>query len=172
MIKLRWFITISILVMSLALQNTLMEFIRIGGISPNFLTMLVVAFSLLRGKKEGTIIGLLGGLLYDLSYSHIFGIYSIGYMIVGFCCGKLHYFCYRETRILPLTCTCFASLFINTITILRFILIGNLNFLYFYFCKVLPELIYTAVLTLIIYRCIYFINDRLEEQEKKSRKLF
>jgi len=171
-VKLRWFITVSILVLAFTLQNTLGDFVRIAGVSPNFLTMIVVAFSLLRGKNEGTIIGFFGGVIYDISYSYIFGIYSVSYMIIGYMCGKLHHFCYRENKILPIMCTGLSSLFLSSVNILRFILIGNINFSYFYFDMMLPELLYTTVLTLIIYRSIYFINDKLENQEKKSRNLF
>ncbi|OON94695.1 MAG: rod shape-determining protein MreD [Candidatus Epulonipiscioides saccharophilum] len=170
--KLRWFITISILIFSFTLQNTLGDSIRIADIAPNFLIMIVVAFSILRGEKEGAIIGFLAGFIYDIPYNYIFGMYTIIYMSIGYICGKLHPFCYRENRILPLMCTVFSSLFFSSVNILRFVLIGNINFSYFYLRIVLPELVYTTLLTLVVYRCIYFINSKLEEHEKKSRHLF
>ena len=55
----------SLLVIMHSLESTLFQYIRIGGIGPNFMIMIIVSFALLRGSKEGMIIGAFSGLLYD-----------------------------------------------------------------------------------------------------------
>ena len=47
----------SLLVIIHILESTLFQYIRIGGIGPNFMIMLIVSFALLRGSKEGMAIG-------------------------------------------------------------------------------------------------------------------
>ncbi len=154
------------------LQSTLCEYIRIDGISPNFWVMLVVSYSLLRGSKEGAIVGMVGGILNDVTYSMTLGSAAVAYAILGHLCGKLHPYCHRENFILPITCTFVGSIFISFMNLLGFILRGRLSFAYYIRAIIVPELIYTVLLTLIIYRISYMINRHLEIDEKKTSNLF
>ena len=58
----------SLLVIIPILESTLFQYIRIGGIGPNFMIMLIVSCALLRGSKEGMAIGSVAGLLYYISF--------------------------------------------------------------------------------------------------------
>ncbi len=154
------------------LQVTLLQFIRVGGVSPNFLVMIVVSFALLRGSQEGALIGIFGGLLYDVNFSMAIGAAVFAYGMVGHLCGKLHPFCYRENFILPFVCTIFGSLFVSLINLLGYVLRGNLAWGFFSSTIIIPELIYTVTLSLIVYQISYGINYRLEARERRSRSMF
>ncbi len=168
----RYFVLAGVLIATHILQVTLFEYIRIWGVAPNILVAIVVSFALLRGSKEGALIGAFGGVLYDVTFSMTFGSAIISYVLVGYCCGKLHPYCYRENFILPFSCTLFGSLLVSLMNILGFILRGKLLFGFFLYEIIIPELIYTMTLTLMIYQLSYTINHYLEIREKKTRNMF
>lgn len=162
----------SLLVIIHILESTLFQYIRIGGIGPNFMIMLIVSFALLRGSKEGMAIGSVAGLLYDISFGLHIGPTLLSYMFIGFVCGKFNKNFYRENFIIPFICTLVSSLFYSMINILSFVLRGQLHFGYFIKAIVIPELIYTITLSLIVYQIAYLINERIEKSEHYSRNIF
>lgn len=162
----------SLLIIIHVLESTLFQYIRIGGIGPNFMIMIIVSFALLRGSKEGMIIGAASGLLYDISFGLHIGPILLSYMFIGFVCGKFNKNFYRENFIIPFICTLVSSLFYSMIHILSFVLRGQLHFGYFIKSIVIPELIYTITLSLIVYQIAYLINEKIEESERYSRNIF
>ncbi|ONI43622.1 rod shape-determining protein MreD [Candidatus Epulonipiscium fishelsonii] len=153
------------------LQSTLFNLIRINNIAPNFFVMIIVSFSLLRGSKEGAIMGLFAGILYDLSFGTTVG-FAFSYMILGFLCGRLTPNFYRENFILPFVCTFLGDLFINSFIVIALILRGETNIIYFFKEIIVPEIIYTNALTIFVYQISYKINLKIEQVEKRTRNIF
>ncbi len=162
----------SLLVIVHTLSATLFQHIRIGNIAPNFMIMIIVSFALLRGSKEGTLVGAVAGLLNDTSFGLMIGPTIISYAIIGYVCGKFNKNFYRENFIIPFICTLFSSLFYSCTNIFSLILRGNLNFVYFFKAIVVPELIYTITISLIVYQIAYLINEKIEISERKTRNIF
>ena len=162
----------SLLVIIHVLESTLFQAIRIGGIGPNFMIMLIVSFALLRGSKEGMVIGGVAGFLYDISFGLHIGPTLLSYMFIGFVCGKFNKNFYRENFIIPFICTLVSSVFYSVVNIFSFILRGQLHFLYFIKSVMIPELIYTITLSLIVYQVAYSINEKIEASERYSRNIF
>ena len=125
-----------------------------------------------KGSKEGTIIGIVAGLLYDLSFSMVAGPKAITYGLIGYACGKFNQNFYRENFILPFICTLFSSLFYSLTCIFSFMLRGKLNIIFFMKSIAIPEMIYTITLSLIVYQITYSINEKLEASERKTRNMF
>lgn len=161
-----------LLVLMHVLEATLFQYIRIGGIGPNFMIMIIVSFALLRGSKEGMFIGMGAGLLYDISFGLHIGPTTLTYMIIGYVCGKFSKNFYRENFIIPFICTLASSLFYSLINIMTFVLRGTLHFAYFIKSIIIPELIYTITLSLIVYQIAYLINEKIEDNERDSRNMF
>lgn len=162
----------TLLIVMHVLESTLFQYIRIGGVGPNFMIMIIVSFALLRGSKEGALIGIGAGLLYDLSFGLHIGPTVISYMLIGFVCGKLNRNFYRENFIIPFICTLVSSLFYSGVNIMAFVLRGELAFVYFIKSIVVPELIYTITLSLIVYQLAYSLNERIESSQKSLRNMF
>lgn len=161
-----------LLVVMHVLESTLFQYIRIGGVGPNFMIMIIVSFALLRGSKEGMMIGAGAGLLYDLSFGLHIGPTLLSYMLIGFVCGKLNQNFYRENFIIPFICTLCASLFYSMVNIIALVLRGELAFRYFIKSIVIPETIYTITLSLIVYQLAYLLNEKIENAERGSRNIF
>lgn len=166
-------IVLSILLIVMhVLESSLFQYIRISGVGPNFMIMIIVSFALLRGSKEGMVIGAGAGFLYDVSFGLHIGPTLLSYMLIGYVCGKFNRNFYRENFIIPFICTLGASLFYSVINIIGFVLRGELAFRYFVKSIVVPELIYTITLSLIVYQLAYLLNEKIEEHERSSRNIF
>lgn len=161
-----------LLVLVHTLEATLFQYLRIGDIAPNFMIMIIVSFALLRGSKEGVIVGSVAGFLNDISFGIHLGPTVISYALIGYVCGKFNKNFYRENFIIPFFCTLVSSLFYSITNIISFILRAELNFGYFIKSIVVPELIYTITLSLIIYQVAYLINEKIEQNERSTRNIF
>ncbi len=168
----RAFVIGTLLVVVHTLSATLFQYLKIGNVVPNFMIMLIVSFALLRGSKEGSIIGIVAGLLHDLSFSMIVGPTAVIYGLIGYICGAFNKNFYRENFILPFICTLFSSLFYSLTCIFSFMFRGQLNIIFFMKSIAIPEMIYTITLSLIAYQITYLINEKLEMSERKTRNIF
>ena len=169
----RAIITGVILILNLVLQSTLLQGIQIRGIVPNTAIIIIVSFSLFRGSGEGAVIGLCAGLLQDIFFGSGIGYYGLLGMAAGYFCGMAHRDFYRENYFLPiLLCAAATLLYESTIYLTGFFFSGNLNFLYYFINLILPETVYTALFSIIVYRILFGINDSLERKERHKRRLF
>lgn len=169
----RWLITAVILVVNLILQSTLFEYISIIGIKPNTAIVIVISIAFMRGEVEGIITGAFAGLLQDSFFGMFIGLHTFLYIITGYLCGKLLSSFYKESIIIPVLITlistfCYEFLFYVFSVLLR----GYTNFPYFLSAVILPEMVYTAIFSLFIYKLLYIINSRLEEKYRYKRKVF
>ena len=154
-------ITLAIIVVSFLLQCTLMKGIAIGSISPNLLVVLCVSIGLMRGKTSGLFTGFLTGLFIDLFYGYYPGIHAGIYMYVGFLSGFFYQVYYDDDVKVPMLLAAGGDFFYNfMVFVFLFLLQVNINFLYYLRRVILPEMIYTLVLTALVYRLYYKIIHR------------
>ncbi len=157
----------------LIFQYTVMPAIAIASVAPNLMLCFVVSFGLMRGNREGMIIGLIAGLLTDSMFM-ILGYYIIGYrallyMLIGYLCGYCYRIFYDDDVKMPVLLTASADFAYGIIVyISQFLLRGRVNFFYYLKRFILPEMIYTVLLTLILYRFFLFLNRKIEKLTKRS----
>ena len=169
----RILITAFIIFLNFILQTTLFRLLAIRGIFPNTALILVTSYALLRGSKEGAIIGGCCGLLMDIFFSKMIGFYTLLYLAMGLLFGRSQKTFYRENYILPVIfCTISTVLYQAVLYITGFVFRGEGNILYFLFSVLVPELVYTAIVTIILYRILFGINEWLELKEKYKYRLF
>lgn len=162
-----------ILIINLILQSTVFQSIQIRGILPNTAIIIIVSYALLRGSKEGAITGFFCGLLQDIFFGTSLGFFSCMGMVTGYYSGKAHRDFYRENYILPLLlCTLSTIVYETLVYCTSFLFRGNLNFIYYFNNLILPETVYTAVLSIIVYRILFGINEAIEQKERYKRRLF
>lgn len=145
------------------LQCTLFPKLALGSVKPNLMIIVTAAFGFMRGTKEGMLIGFFSGLLMDIQFGNIIGLYALIYLLVGYANGLFEQMYYDEDIKLPLILTA-ASEFVYglTVYILMFLLRSEFNFLHYLSHIIIPELIYTIVVTLGLYPLILFVNQRLK----------
>lgn len=151
------------------LQCTLFQALSLAFIAPNLLIVVTSSFGFMRGKKEGLIIGFFAGLLIDIFYGDVLGFYALIYMYIGYVNGFFNKIFYDEDIKLPMVLITLSDLTYGLIIYLfLFLLRTRLDFGYYFIHIIMPEVIYTVVITIILYRIIRSINRKLEVHEKRG----
>ena len=65
------------------LQTALFPFLEIAGIAPDLMLILTVSFGLMRGRKEGMLVGFFCGFLYDVYFGYAIGPFMRNYYDTG-----------------------------------------------------------------------------------------
>lgn len=169
----RFVVAAIVLIINIILQSTVFQYIAIMGIKPNSALIIVVSFAFMRGKLDGAVIGFMAGFLQDSFFGMFIGLNMFIYMLIGYLCGKFLSGFYKESVIIPLLITALSSfvygfLFYTFSVLLR----GYTNFLYFLSTIILPEIVYTAVFSVVLYRLLFILNNKLDEKYKYKRKVF
>lgn len=127
----------------------------------------------MRGKKEGTYIGFACGLLLDIFGSGILGFYALLYMYIGYINGCFRKMFYPEDLKLPMLLIAGSDLGCNLLIYFFLFLFRNrYHFQYYLWNIMLPELVYTMLITIFLYVIILKVNQRLETLEKRSASKF
>lgn len=135
--------------------------------------VLTAAFGFMRGEKEGLIIGFFCGLLYDVFFGNVIGFHALLLMYIGYLNGKFSGGFYPEDIKLPLALIIVSDLSYGLLCyVFLFLLRGKLEFPYYFLHVILPEAIYTTVVTILQYPLILLINVRLENREKRGVQKF
>lgn len=162
-----------LVIICFSLQCTLFKALSLGFISPNILIILTASFGLMRGKKEGLIVGFFCGFLIDIFYGDVLGFYALIYMYIGYVNGFFNKIFYDEDIKLPIILiTLSDTVYGFIIYIFLFLLRTRLDFGYYLLHIIIPEVVYTVVVTIVLYRVIRAINRKLESKEKRSASKF
>lgn len=165
--------TFLVLIINFVLQSTLFQLLKIRGVIPNTAIIIIVSMSLLRGSREGAVVGFCSGLLQDIFFGYIPGYYAVLGLACGYLVGKFNKGFYRENYILPILLTCLSTLAYESVVYVTGPLFsGNTNYIFFLFNLIFPEAVYNAVFTIIIYRILFALNSMVEQKERHKRKLF
>lgn len=163
----------AIVVICFLLQSTLFQTLSFASISPNLLIVAVSAFGFMRGRKEGMWIGFFSGLLMDIFFGSIIGFYALIYMYIGYINGFFRKIFFPEDIKLPLILIAASDMACSIMVYLfLFLLRGKFQFNYYLMHIMLLELVYTILVSLIIYFIILKINQKLEVIEKRSASKF
>ncbi len=166
--------TVLILV-SYLLQCTLFQTISLASVAPNLLIIITFTFGFVRGKKNGMLIGFFCGLLVDLffGYAGIIGINAMIYMYIGYFNGLFSRLFYVEEITLPLFLVIGSDFAYNLIYyVFAFLIRNKLDFVYYFKNIMVPEMIYTVVIAILVYRALLKLNKLLEEYEKRRESKF
>lgn len=151
------------------LQIGVFTHLTLGGIVPNLLIICTVSIGMIRGKKEGCLIGFFFGILMDALFTMYFGFYALTLSVIGYCrlCSADFY---EEDMTLPIVIIGIGDLLYNVVIYLAsFLTRGRMDF-FFYFRKIiLPEMIYTLILAVFLYRIISWMNKKIEIKGSENR---
>lgn len=169
----RGIITAILIFICFLLQCTVFRSLAFGGIVPNLLIVLTASFGFMRGEKTGLIIGFFCGLLVDIFFASVIGFYALLYMYIGYMNGKFCTIFYPQDIKLPIALILGSDFSYGIICyVFMFLLRGRFDFVYYLVHIILPEIVYTIVVTLLLYPLILWINTCLERGEQRSGKKF
>ncbi|MCI8287758.1 MAG: rod shape-determining protein MreD [Lachnospiraceae bacterium] len=155
------------------LQCSVFGSLAFAGIIPNLMIILASAFGFMRGETEGLLIGFFCGLLIDIFFGEFLGFYALLMMYIGYVNGKFSRIFYPEDIKLPLVLIILSDLSYGIICyVLTFMLRSRLQFVYYFTHIILPEALYTIVVTLLLYPTVLKVNQKLEAYEKRRAQKF
>ena len=166
-------ITFFIILISFLLQSTLFVKLKFGAVSPNLMLVVTSSFGFMRGRKSGMAVGAISGLLVDIFWGQLLGFHTLLYTVIGYLNGSFERLFYDEDVKLPIVLIS-ASEFLYGLCIYVFVymLQGDFAFGTYLFSIIIPELVYTILVTLILYQVILHINRKLESDEQRSASKF
>ncbi len=161
-------ITIGIIIIICFLcQTTVFHFIKLSGVVPNLLLIVTMSFGLMRGRREGLLVGFFSGLLVDIFFGNVMGPYALIYMTLGYINGFFHRIYYVEDVLLPMIMITINDFMYNIIVYIIFFMLRNkLNFWNYLSDVILPEMMYTILVTLFFYKLLVRINLRLKKTKE------
>ena len=166
----RFIVSFLLVISCFVLQSTVFKSIAFGGIIPNLMIVLTASFGFMRGEKAGILFGFFCGLLADIFFGSVIGLYAMIYMYIGYANGKFNMTFYPEDIKLPLALIFVSDMAYGLLSyIILFLMRGRFHFTYYLIHIILPEMVYTIVVTLIFYPFLLWINKKLEDREQKER---
>ena len=143
------------------MQVSLARVISIANISPNWLIILPVFF------------GFFAGIMYDLFFSGLFGFTALVFIYIGYFSGFLYQKYEVREILIPLALVIIADFGYGFISYIgNFLLYNRLNVGYFMSRFILPEVVYTALVSLLVYHPIHYlcvITQQGRERKKKGK---
>lgn len=150
------------------LQTSFLPFLFGSGFCPNLLLILISAMGFIYGSFTGMLSGLYAGLLMDSSASGPFGYYMLIFVVIGYVNGLFTAFYYDDYLTLPMILCVISELIYNaSLIFLKFISTGNVDLSYSIKKIVLPEIFFSLLITMLLYRVILHFNRALDYKEDK-----
>jgi len=146
---------------ALFIQVTLLNFLSIWGVKPDLVLIIVAFNAFLRGSREGSLIGFIGGLFEDLAVGSYIGINALSLMAAGYLVGLTESKLYRDSSLMVVALIWIASF---AAQLLSYILL-TMTEVYIapgvaLFSVIIPTATYTALLAPLFYRRFYQSNHR------------
>ena len=159
---LRFLVSFFLTIFCFVLQSTVFPAISFGGIVPNLMIVLTASFGFMRGEKSGLLFGFFCGLLTDIFFNTIIGFNALIYLWVGYFSGNFYRIFYDDDIKTPLFLISVSDIVYGIVQYgFLFLMRGRIHFFYYLGRIILPEMLYTLILTFVVYQILYAINKKL-----------
>ncbi len=149
----------------LLLQSSLFSYFEIADIVPNLLVILTASTATIEGSLDGCLVGFYCGILLDLAYGPVLGMHALGFLLIGYCAGITNRMFYREDITFPLLIIAGSDLAYGLYMFLAgFLIRGRMNFGSYLVRIILPEIVYTVIIAVFLYRVVLFFLSRLKKK--------
>lgn len=166
---LRKVVSLFIIFVCFILQCSVFNHISLGGIVPNILIIVTASFGFMRGQNTGMAVGFVAGLFIDIFFGSPFGFVTLLYVVIGYLNGFFKNIFYPEDIKLPMVLITGSELvFCILYYMLKYLLRGRIHIGYYFIHIMLPEIVYTIVITLPLYLLLVWINGHLEDYERRN----
>lgn len=155
--------------------QTSVDFLRIRDIKPDFILILTVYFSMIRGPFAGIWVGFFGGLLQDINLGGItlaqgvvqyyIGTHSLPKALIGYFSGKFSKEIHQEGSVVYMVVIFIATLLHGLIMFFEVALFHDSTSAQAIATIVLPEAVYNAILAVIWFRVLRWAIPPLETRQ-------
>ncbi len=159
----------AIVLLSFLMQTTIFQSLALADVVPNFLLIVTVTFGYMRGEKEGMYTGFFSGLLVDCVFGSVIGLYALLYMVIGYLNGLCRKLYYSDHIVVTVALISISDLIYNFFYyICEFLFRNRLDFFFYLTRIIIPEMVYTLLAAVVLYRFLYSFNSMLEHGEKRE----
>lgn len=167
----RKIVTAVCILVTFLLQSTVFPAIPFFNVTPNLLLILTVSFGFVHGRRTGLWVGFLCGLLIDLFYGNLFGFYSLVYMYIGYLNGLLYQVFFDEDIKVPMILVAVSDFGYNLVFyVIQFAFRMRFDFSAYLLHTILPEMVFTVLLSILLYRIFFLINRKLVRYELEGQQ--
>lgn len=165
----RKLLSILVILFAFLLQTTVFRSLELADVVPNLLLVVTVSYAFLRGRTSGIITGFFCGLLLDMMYGSVIGLYAFIFMTVGFIIGFCPRIYFRENLLLPTILIAISDLLYGVFYyITEFLMRGRLHFGFFFIHRILPEMVYTVIVGIVFFRILASLEKLVIVQRKEE----
>lgn len=137
------------------MQHNLFAAIGLIRTTPNLLLLITVASGLIEGRTEGMLTGFFCGILADMFGGSILGYQALILTATGYFCGFFTPYFDMDMITLPLGVLAVSDFIYGFyIYVTRFLIRGRFGLFAYLRLVILPEMIYTLVILVIVYRLL------------------
>ncbi len=124
----------------------------------------------MRGRRSGMFTGFFGGLLVDIMGGSVIGFVPLIYLFIGYFNGLFHKEYNKEQMLLPISLVALCDLGYEFISyVIHFMLHSKFAFAAYLGRIILPEVVYTVLVTIFAYILVFYINRKLDLLGKKKQ---
>lgn len=153
------------------LQTAFFPRFKLGGVCPNVLVILVSTIGFAKGANQGMTVGIICGIILDIFSSGYFGMYALIFVIIGYLNGTFRQFFFGDDLKLPLLLIGSSDLIYGGLVyVFTYIGRGRLDFPFYFMNLMMPEAVYTILVSLLLYFPIIQLDEWLVKSEKRREK--
>lgn len=141
------------------MQTSVFTSFALAGVVPDLLLIPVVAIAFMRGSNKGMVTGFVCGLMIDLTYNSFLGLFALMYTFIGFLTGFANKIYDENDYTSPVILVSVSELLYNLLYYVFFYFLnGKLNFGFYLYRFMIPKVIYTVLISLLLYRLFNLEN--------------
>lgn len=143
------------IIIAYLLQTSVFSNFQMAGVVPDVMMIIVCTVAYTRGRKAGIASGFVCGLLIDLTFGNVLGLFAFMYMTIGFLCGFANKIYDSDDYTLPFVLIGVAEFVYNIMYFILFkFMQGKLNIGWYIIKYMFPKVIYTVFISILIYRLL------------------
>ncbi|HJV44307.1 MAG TPA: rod shape-determining protein MreD [Bacillota bacterium] len=168
----RWGVLTVILLALLVLEGTILQiFSHTWGSSvlpvPRFGLVVLIFISLYIGRRRAFFIGLVFGMIQDILYSDVIGVYAFAMAIVPYTCALIYQ--YFQQNVFLIVITVFFSVFIHeNLIFFIFHLFGLIDDSYRWL-EMIPTALLNSAFAILAFRPLSRFLENMDEERKNER---
>jgi len=140
----------------LLLEKTALHFLRVAGVKPDLVLLLVIFNGVLKGPREGAFWGFIGGLIEDFACGHYIGLHALSKLCAGYVAGLVEVRVYKESLFVAAVVVWGTSILAGAVVYLLLATLGIFVAPVEAFIRVIfPVAVYNALVSLLFYRLFH-----------------
>ncbi|MEW6448553.1 MAG: rod shape-determining protein MreD [Bacillota bacterium] len=141
---------------ALLLEQTVLNYLRVAGVKPDLVLLLVIFNGILKGSREGAFWGFIAGLMEDFACGHYIGLNALGKLVGGYFSGLAEFRVYKDSAVTAAAVVWATSLVAGGVVYVMLLTLGIIVAPSDAFLRVLlPVAVYNALLSPLFYRSFH-----------------